>query len=210
MIAKSRFIIIYVALIAVALYLNLHQDMTVPTNRPFADFPAQHNSWKMISQAEFSQQVLDVLRPSDYISRQYISPEGTDVGLYIGYHGGGKGTGGIHSPKHCLPGGGWFEESSQRQKLTVGDETLNIVKSVYRKGDNREMFLYWFQVQGDTLSDEYSLKLAEIKNSMLERRRDSAFIRVSVPVEGDLEGAAAQGEKFVRDFYPQIQQFLPR
>lgn len=209
MIAKSRFIIIYVALIAVALYINLHQDMNVPTNRPFADFPVQHNSWKMISQAEFSQQVLDVLRPSDYISRQYISPEGTDVGLYIGYHGGGKGTGGIHSPKHCLPGGGWFEESSQRQKLAVGGDTLNIVKSVYRKGDSREMFLYWFQVQGDTLSDEYSLKLAEIKNSMLKRRRDSAFIRVSVPVEGDVHQATVRGEKFVQDFYPVIQQFLP-
>ena len=210
MIAKSRFIIIYVALIAVALYLNLHQDMTVPTNRPFSEFPIQHNSWEMISQAEFSQQVLDVLRPTDYISRQYVSPEGKDVGLYIGYHGGGKGTGGIHSPKHCLPGGGWFEESSQRQKLTVGDDTLNIVKSVYRKGDSSEMFLYWFQVQGDTLSDEYSLKLAEIKNSMLKRRRDSAFIRISVPVEGDLQVASARGEMFVKDFYPLIQQFLPR
>ncbi len=210
MIARSRFIVVYAGLIAVALYINLHQDMTVPTNRPFADFPVHHNSWKMISQAEFSEQVLDVLRPTDYISRQYISQEGADVGLYIGYHGGGKGTGGIHSPKHCLPGGGWYEESSQRQKLAVDGGMLNIVKSVYRKGDSREMFLYWFQVQGGTLSDEYSLKLAEIKNSVLKRRRDSAFIRVSVPVEGDLEMATHQGEKFIKDFLPQIRQFLPQ
>lgn len=210
MIPKTRFIVVYVVLIAVGLYINLHQDMTVPTNRPFSEFPTQHGSWKMISQAEFSEQVLDVLKPTDYISRQYVTPNGVDVGLYIGYHGGGKGTGGIHSPKHCLPGGGWYEESSRREKLAVNGGDINIVRSVYRKGDSREMFLYWFQVQGETLSDEYSLKLAEIKNSMLKRRRDSAFIRVSVPVEGDLQSTAAQGEKFVREFYPVVQQFLPR
>lgn len=210
MIAKSRFLIVYAALIAVALYINLHKDMTVPTNRPFTEFPVQHNSWKMASQAEFSQQVLDVLKPTDYISRQYVSSEGGGVGLYIGYHGGGKGTGGIHSPKHCLPGGGWFEESSKREKFSVQGGSIDLVRSVYRKGDSREMFLYWFQVQGATLSDEYSLKLAEIKNSMLKRRRDSAFIRISVPVEGNVELAAARGEMFVKDFYPLIQQFLPR
>ena len=210
MIAKTRFIIIYVALIAVALYINFHRDITVPTNRPFAEFPILHNDWKMISQAEFSQQILDTLKPTDYISRQYVSPEGKDVGLYIGYHGGGKGTGGIHSPRHCLPGVGWFEESSKRESLSVPGGDINLVRSVYRKGDSREMFLYWFQVQGETMSEEFSLKLAEIKNSMLNRRRDSAFIRISVPVEGDLQASATQGEKFIRDFYPQIQQFLPQ
>lgn len=206
----KRYLVIYPLLLAVGLYMHLHSDISVPMNRPFTEFPRQHSSWTMISQTEFSENVLDVLKPTDYLSRQYVSADGKDIGLYIGYHGGGKDTGGIHSPRHCLPGSGWYEESSQREKLVLPDGAIDLVRAVYRKGDSREMFLYWFHVQGDTLSDEYSLKLAEIKNSMLKRRRDSAFIRVSVPVEHDLQASAAQGEKFVRDFYPQIQQFLPQ
>ena len=209
MIARSRFIVVYVLLLVVGIYLNLHADVTVPTNRPFSEFPSVNKSWQMISQAEFSDNVLNVLRPTDYISRQYRDTTGSNVGLYIGYHGGGKESGGIHSPKHCLPGSGWYEVSSKRDQLEVNGERLNLVRAVYQKGDSKEMFLYWFQVKGKTISEEYSLKAAEIMNSLLYRRRDSTFIRISVPFEAQEEQARAAGEQFIRDFYPVCKEFLP-
>jgi hypothetical protein len=65
-------------------------------------------------------------------------------------------------------------------------------------------------VRGKTLSDEYALKLTEIRNSMLHNRRDSAFVRVSVLFDGDQAAAAALGEQFIRDFYPAIAGVLPQ
>jgi EpsI family protein len=87
---------------------------------------------------------------------------------------------------------------------------VRLVEAVYQNGGERELFLYWFQVKGATLTSEYALKLAEITNSILHNRRDSAFVRISVPYrEGDV-GALAVGERFVRDFYPHIKAVLPR
>jgi len=209
MIKNSKFITVYILLTAAALFLHLHTDIAVPVNRPFSEFPQRVGTWQMSSQSEFSENVLNVLKPSDYISRQYKGADGKTVNLYIGYHGGGKESGEIHSPKHCLPGSGWFEVSTKRGTLDLPSGKLNLVRSIYQKEGNRELFLYWFQVRDRSISDEYSLKLAEIVNSVLYRRRDASFIRISVAFEDNEQEATELGERFVRDFLPATREFLP-
>jgi EpsI family protein len=131
------------------------------------------------------------------------------VDLFIGYFSGASADGGIHSPKHCLPGSGWSELSSERAAMRAGDDTLRLVRAVYGMGQSRTLLLYWFQMRDKTINDEYSLKLNEVANSVLYRRRDESFVRVSVPVRGDADAAREAGEGFVRDFYPLIRSFLP-
>jgi EpsI family protein len=209
MIARSKFLTVYALLAITALYLNLHSDIAVPTNRPFSEFPVENRGWRMVSQSEFSDNVLSVLKPTDYLYRQYTGPDGANVSLYMGFHGGGKGSGGIHSPKHCLPGSGWYEVSSSNTSVDLPGGKVGLVRAVYQKGESSELFLYWFQVKGRALTDEYSLKLAEITNSVRYRRKDSAFIRVSVPFGADEKKAMGTAVRFLLDFYPVIQEFLP-
>ena len=209
MIKTTRFIIVYILLAAAALYINLHADITVPMNRPFVEFPTAVQGWRMVSQAQFDDKTFNVLRPTDYLSRIYMGSDGQSVQLYIGYHGGGENSGEIHSPKHCLPGSGWYEASSRKTSLDIGGRIINLIESEYIKGEEKELFIYWFQVRDRSLSDEYSLKLAEITGSMLYRRRDASFIRVSVPLGEDPERSKAAGKRFVTDFYPVIREFLP-
>lgn len=210
MIKYSSFIIVYILLAVVAVFINFREDIVVPANKSFSDFPKQVKSWRMISQAEFSDNVLKVLKPTDYIYRQYRSSDGRVVTLYLGFHGGGKGSGGIHSPKHCLPGSGWYEVSTKRGTLDTLGGKVNLVRAIYQMGENKELFLYWFQMMDRSIFDEYSLKLSEIKNSIMYRRRDESFIRISVPFVGDEAKAIAVGEQFARDFYPVIREFLPK
>jgi len=209
MIGRSRFFAVYLLLLGVLFYLQLHRDPGVPMKRSFAGFPSVVSQWRMTGESQLSAEVQAVLKASDVLMRQYVNARGDRVELYIGYHDGGQGSGEIHSPKHCLPGGGWLEISSSRTQLTVAGESLNLVEAVYQKGDRRELFLYWFQVRGKSLSEEYSLKVAEITNSVLHCRRDASFIRISVPFQGDQQQAARIGERFVSDFLPAIQEFLP-
>ncbi len=86
---------------------------------------------------------------------------------------------------------------------------MNLVEAVYQKGEDRALFLYWYQVKDRSLTNEYTLKLSEIVNSMVYRRRDASFVRVSIPVQENMEQGVAAGERFVRDFYPVIAEFLP-
>lgn len=206
---RTRFIVLFFLLAGAFGYLQLHEDIEVPLARPFHEFPASHGDWRMVSQASLSADVLNILKPTDYLSRRYLGSDGRAVDFYLSYFDGGKDTGGIHSPKHCLPGSGWTEFSSRRITVDVDGQGVNLVKAVYGIGNTRELLLYWFDIRGQTLSDEYSLKLMEIVGSALHRRRDESFIRISVPVDGDAERAFEQGVTFIKDFYPVIREFLP-
>lgn len=209
MIRKSCFVAVYALLIAAGLYLQLHRDLGVPMKSSFDRFPSQVSQWRMTGETRLSDQIQSVLKASDVLMRQYVNPQGEQVQIYIGYHDGAKGTGEIHSPKHCLPGGGWLQLSSQRTRIAAAGDQVNLVRAVYQKGDSSELFLYWFQVRDKSVSEEFSLKAEQIANSVLYRRRDASFIRISVPFQSDEQKAAAIGERFVSDFMPAIKSFLP-
>lgn len=207
---NGKYLIVGLLLIASGCYLNLHSDIAVPINKPFEQFPETVAGWRMTGESTLSDNVQKVLKATDVLFRQYVSSEGRPVNLYVGYHGGGKGSGEIHSPKQCLPGSGWFEVSTKRMQLDVSGKKINLVQAIYQKGENKELFLYWFAVKDKTLNDEYSLKIAEITNSMLYRRRDAAFVRISIPFDTDELGALESGERFIKDFFPVIQIYLPK
>ena len=207
--AQGRYIIVYLLLGLTALFIYTHETVAVPVGKPLTEIPASLGEWTMVGQSRFNQEVLKNLKPTDYLYRVYKDSAGNRVTLYLGYHAGGPESGPIHSPKHCLPGSGWFELSEVKRKIQVAGKTLPVVQAVYQNGDQKEMFLYFFQVKGKILTDEYSLKLSEITNSILYNRRDSAFIRISVPFHGDQVEAAAIGDRFVIQVYPHIAAVLP-
>ena len=206
---RIRFFVIFVLLAGMGLYMSFHKDLEVPMGRSFEEFPASHAGWRMAGQSGLSTDVLQILKPSDYLSRRYVANDGTAVDMYLSFFNGGPDSGGIHSPKHCMPGSGWFEMSSQRTTLELGGETVKLVRAVYAMGEQRELIYYWFDMRGKTMSDEYSLKLAEIKGSMFHNRRDQSFIRISVQARDNVEAAQKQVEDFLRDFFPVIREYLP-
>jgi EpsI family protein len=77
------------------------------------------------------------------------------------------------------------------------------------QGESKEVIYYWFAMRGQTISDEFSLKMAEITGSMFHRRRDQSFIRISVQGGDDVEKVQERIEDFLHDFYPVIREYLP-
>jgi len=205
-----RFYMVYGLLILTAGFVAWHKDVQVPVARPLEEIPLTLGDWTKVGESRFSEAVLAGLRPTDYLYRVYADSENHQVSLYLGYHGGGPDSGPIHSPKHCLPGSGWHRLSEKHRTLAIGEDSLALLEAVYQNGDRKELFLYWFQVKGTALTNEYALKFAEIKNSILYKRRDSAFIRISIPFQGDMNDPLAAAERFIRDFYPHIKTALPQ
>ena len=206
----SRHVIVYLLLGVAALFLYTHETVAVPVSKPLAEIPVQLDEWAMISQARFDPDILAKLKPTDYLYRVYRDTAGHQVALYLGYHSGGKDSGPIHSPRHCLPGNGWLELSELKRNIPLAEGTLPFVQALYQNDRQKEIFIYYYQVKGWVLTDEYSLKIAEIVNSILYNRRDSAFIRISVAVSDDQpEEAAMIGERFLVKIHPQIVSVLP-
>lgn len=205
-----RFIVLYILLGLAAVYVHTRSEASVPVNIPLNLFPQRAGEWTMTGQARFDSRVLAVLLPTDYLSRSYENLKGERVALYIGYHDGGPNSGPIHSPKQCLPGSGWNRLHDEARFIDVDGESVDYVSSVYQKDSQRQMFLYWFQVRDQLLTNEYALKFAMAKNSFLSNRRDSSFIRLSVIVKDDEAKARLVGEDFITAFLPAIQKSLPK
>ena len=113
-----RYYVVYGLLILTTSFVAWHKDVQVPVARPLEEIPLKLGDWSKISESRFSEAVLAQLRPTDYLYRVYADAANHQVSLYIGYHGGGPDSGPIHSPKHCLPGGGWHRISEKNRTLT--------------------------------------------------------------------------------------------
>lgn len=205
-----RFIILYILLGIAALYVHTRSEASVPVNRPLAEFAQEAGPWRMIGEARFDERVLTVLLPTDYLSRTYQDDKGNQVSLYLGYHDGGPNSGPIHSPKQCLPGSGWNRLSDKTGQIDVGGQSVAYVSAEYQKDIEKQLFLYWFQVRDQYLTDEYALKFAMARNSFLHNRRDSSFIRISVMMGDSMADAEEIGRNFMQNFVPHINQVLPR
>ena len=192
-----------------ALYLALFPfHEAVPLKKGFSDFPLKLNGWTGKDQ-QFDDVILEKLRVSEYMMRQYTRDDNT-VTLYIGYYSTQREGAQIHSPKHCLPGGGWFLISEATRELQVSDhDRVRYIEAVYEKGDGKEVFFYWYKMKDASITNEYKLKFFMVLNSLMYRRNDAAFIRLSAPVTGSREAAISVLEDFMKDFLPLLKDYLP-
>lgn len=206
---NRNLIVLAIMIAATALLVRfapLHHD--VPLRKPFASFPLQVNGWYG-KEFGFDDAVLDKLKVSEYMSREYAKPP-RQVGFYVGYYTAQREGAQIHSPKHCLPGGGWRSVSERKvSERLPGFGPVHYAESVYQKGDDRQVFIYWYQLKDATVTGDYGLKLRMIVNSLLYRRNDGAFIRLSAPVRGSVAETTATLKLFMNEVLPPLREYLP-
>ena len=192
-------------------FMTFHTTNPTPLPSPLNEFPVEVAQWRLVREEIFSQEALNVLRPTEYLYRRYVRPDGSAVNLYIGYHDGARNAGQIHSPKNCLPGGGWFQESSRTTSLELpGGRRMPLEEAVYRQGDAVEVMLYWFEAGGVQVTNEYAFKLKEIENSVFRGRRDAVFVRIGVSAGRDtLEQSFQVARSFLYEAWPSLKAYLP-
>ncbi len=208
-IIKKRLIIVSVLIIVFAAYMQSFSfQAKVPPRKPLKELPLIWKGWKG-ENFFFDDRLLNILRVTDYINRTYLK-EKKSINLYIGYYSSQKEGAQIHSPKHCLPGGGWYKLSEEIIYPKIrGFDDLKMVRSIYQKNDQKEMFVYWYKMKKDYIVNDYILKLDMIKNSILYHRNDAAFIRISTPVITSKASAYKTIVAFLEDFLPLLNDYLP-
>lgn len=198
--------LILVAVAAIIGFVPLQRE--VPLKKPFSAFPLQVQGW-VGKDFGFDEVILDKLKVSEYLSREYVKPPHR-VGMYVGYYTSQREGAQIHSPKHCLPGGGWLIVSEQRRSAELtGFGKVDYVESVYQKGGEKEVIVYWYQMKDSTVTGDYGLKLRMILNSLRYQRNDGAFIRLSAPVQGTDQETVATLRNFMQEVMPLLKEHLP-
>ena len=90
------------------------RDEAVPERTELVLFPATIGEWHGRT-GHLDKIYVDALKFDDYLLADYARGSGESVSLYVAYYQSQRKGASVHSPKTCLPGGGWqIQEFSQR------------------------------------------------------------------------------------------------
>jgi EpsI family protein len=152
-----------------------------------------------------------VLRADTTTMRRYVDPAGNPVWLFVAYFGAQNYGEQIHSPRNCLPGGGWNILSLDRVPMALpdrGDVTVN--RLLIESDGARQVMLYFFITRLGCVASEYRLKFDLALAALSFKPRDAVFVRVSAPLrEGGTEAAEARCRKLLSAAMPLLSQGLP-
>ena len=208
----SGTVIVIVAAIVSLTYTR--PPMLIPVHVPLQTIPMQIGDWEGRDTAVDARS-LETLALSDYASSIYVRPqEGAPVGLWIAYYESQVQGASVHSPRGCLPGGGWQVESLDEYtvpNVRADGSSLHVNRAIISMEDQRQLVYYWFAQRGRNLTNEFAVKWYIFRDGLLMNRSDGALVRLTTYV-GDASRVAeadARLQAFIRDIDPKLSYFLP-
>lgn len=205
--------VIIAAVIVGLVSIPPQRDDIKVARKDFLDFPMTLGDWN--GKPEPMQKIyLDTLKLDDYLIANYIDSRKRAVNLYLAYYGSQSKGASIHSPRACLPGGGWLiRDFSQREidGTGIGPEALRVNRAEIEWGENKQLVYYWFRMHGRNVTNEYLLKWYVFWDALTLGRTDAALIRVVTPVRPGENYADAENRliDFTKVMSPNIRDYAP-
>jgi EpsI family protein len=112
-----------------------------------------------------------------------------------------------HSPRVCIPGGGWEIASLERQNVNG----LPVNRVIIRKELSSQLVYYWFEERGIPVANEYVKKWMLFRDAFQINRTDGALVRVTTPIfdTESIKDAEQRAQNFIRSARPKLVDFLP-
>ena len=181
--------------------------------KEFSDFPLALGDWHG-KPGRIEQIFLDVLKLDDYLIVDYANRQQQAVNLYIAYYGSQSKGNSIHSPRACLPAGGWkIRDLSQRELVGIGEgaQPLKVNRAGIQFGEHRQLTYYWFQMHGRSITNEYLLKWFIFLDALTLNRTDGALIRIITPLRPDetFEDADSRLISFIKSMSQHRSDYVP-
>lgn len=205
-------VVTLVLVLHAVLFYTLSHGEAVLLVRPLAQFPQQIGEWRMVQEGVLDQETRNILKADDYLTRDYRSPSSSElVNLYVAFFKTQRTGQTPHSPKNCLPGGGWVPSVSAIVPIQIPGlrEPIRVNQYIVSKGPLRDVVMYWYQSHGRVVASEYTAKIYVVADALRYNRTDTALVRVVVPVNGSDDDAVRLAREFIASFFTPLAQFLP-
>jgi EpsI family protein len=213
--SKARFFSAAALLAATAIFLHARsRNEILPARQPLNAFPQQLGEWSG-ADAPIPQDTLDVLGPGDFLLRVYQDDSGRspDIDLFLAYFSSQRAGDTIHSPKHCLPGAGWWPIEAGRISISSpGHAPFLVNRYIVARGPERRLVLYWYWAHDRALASEYLSKFYLVADSIRMNRSDGSLVRVTTPLRSGESADAGQNRllAFAAKVVPVLNNFVPR
>jgi EpsI family protein len=169
---------------------------------PLTSIAGQLAGWSATANEKLSDRVESTLAASSYLSREYHRGK-DELNLFIAFYEQQRAGESMHSPKHCLPGGGWEIWDYASAQVPVGSQTVKINKYFIQNGGQRLVMLYWYQSRQRIIASEYLGKFFLVKDALFEGKTDGSIVRITLT---DQPGAVENGVQFATSLIPEVQR----
>jgi exosortase D (VPLPA-CTERM-specific) len=200
--------------IAAILSFALPHRVESPVQRKnFYEFPLELSGWRATSKP-MDPTELEVLKFDDYILADFVGANRRSVNLYVAYYASQRKGESAHSPRSCIPGGGWeIADLTQRNidGVRIAGQSLRVNRVVIEKGDNKQLVYYWFQQRGRVITNEYAVKWYLLWDAVTRNRTDGALVRLVTYVARDqsLAQADLQLSAFATTAAGMLENYVP-
>jgi EpsI family protein len=182
-----------------------------PARKWFVDFPLALGEWHG-RQGRIEDIYLDALKLDDYLMADYADGSSA-VNLYAAYYASQRQGEAVHSPRSCIPGGGWRITEMSRVEVPGGSagSALPVNRAVIELGTQRQLVYYWFKQRDRELTNEYLVKWYIFVDALFRQRTDGALVRLVTALQPGEDIAVADRRlgEFAKAARAELGPFLP-
>ena len=186
----------------------------IPARRSFVDFPSNGPGWNLYRQP-LDPIYLDQLKLDDYLLADVVAGSGPPINLYVAWYASQRAGRSTHTPRTCLPSGGWDVVSFTQRSLPADrmyGRPLSVNRALISRQGQRQLVYYWFAQRGRVLTNEYAVKWLLFVDAIRSNRSDGALVRLTVLVrDGEsLDQADARLSALAGRLAPALEAYVPR
>jgi exosortase D (VPLPA-CTERM-specific) len=182
-------------------------DPVIPERATFASFPLKING--MIAEEDQIPGIeQEILQMSDYFLGHYRQKDLSPISLFVGYYDEQSAGRTPHSPRVCIPSGGWKITNIETIDLDNKGTMVPVNRVMIGKGEQRLLVYYWFQQRGKYIANEYMAKFNLLVGGLVSNRTDGALIRLTMPITTEMSELVA--DQRLSGFATELFEVLPR
>jgi len=201
-----------IAVLALITTVGMGQrEFIIPERQSLNEFPMRIAGWD--SRVNRLPSIVEATAgASDYYIGDFQNDQGEMVNAYISYYETQRHGQVPHSPKVCLPGGGWKIQSNTPVTITGwhgGEFQAN--RLLIGQGEQKILTYYWLKQGGKMFNDETFARFDLVRFAAMESRTDGALIRLVTNIgrnEG-MEDADKRLSGFATDFVKHLSDYVP-
>lgn len=172
-------------------------------------FPGRIGQWQGIPSEENNEMTFP--NEMGHVSKKFLSEEGVEVYLYIGYLGKFEKGLNLFEGKAIAPGRNWSVTDGAVKEINLEGRGLKFNEAVFKKGRENVLMSYWYVLGERGIVSKETGRIKQAFNAMLNRRTDAALIKVysrSLSPDG-LNRHRDLHSGFIRELAPILPEFLP-
>jgi exosortase D (VPLPA-CTERM-specific) len=185
----------------------------IPPRTSFIDYPMQLGPWH--SQRKTMEAVyLNQLKLDDYLLADYAATGRAPVEVYMAYYNSQRKGEAVHSPRACLPGGGWQMSEFDQRTLDgpkIDGQALRVNRTLITLGERRQLVYYWFQQRGRVITNEFMVKWYLFHDAVTRHRTDGALVRLitELPIGSSEAVADRRLSEIASLMVPTLPRYVP-